>query len=72
MMQKVCFGPVNEKWKGLPDLTGREMFIGAVLMAFMFVIGVYPSLLVDASNTAVTELVGLFEPAGEVLTAFWK
>lgn len=72
MMQKVCFGPVNEKWKGLSDMTGREMFIGAVLMAFMFAIGVYPALLVDASNAAVTELVGLFEPAGEVLSAFWK
>ena len=42
MMQKVCFGPLNEKWAGLPDMTGREIFIGAVLMLFMFWIGIYP------------------------------
>ena len=61
MMQKVCFGPLNEKWKGLPDMTAREMFIGTVLMAFMFGIGVYPAPLINASNTAVMSLVQLFE-----------
>ena len=25
MMQKVCFGPLNEKWKGLSDMTVRGL-----------------------------------------------
>lgn len=60
MMQKVCFENLNEKWKSLPDLNCREIFIGAVLMFFMFALGVYPSPLLDASNSAVKGLVGLF------------
>jgi NADH-quinone oxidoreductase subunit M len=61
MMQKVCFGPLNAKWAGLPDMTGREIVIGAVLMFFMFWIGIYPSPLINASNTAVKQLVDMFQ-----------
>ena len=57
MMQKVCFGPLNEKWKGVPDMSAREIFIGGVLMAFMFVIGIYPALLTRVSNDAVISLI---------------
>lgn len=57
MMQKVCFGPLNEKWKGLPDMTLREIFIGAVLMFFMFWIGIYPSPFINAANEAVVQLI---------------
>ncbi len=57
MMQKVCFGPLNEKWKALPDMNGREILIGAVLMLFMFAIGIYPGPLINASNAAVVSLV---------------
>ena len=63
MMQKVCFGPLNEKWAGLPDMTGREIFIGAVLMIFMFGIGVYPAPFVHASNQAVMGLIGTINTA---------
>ena len=60
MMQKVCFGPLNEKWQGLPDMSGRDVFIGAALMFFMFWIGIYPAPLLDAANAAVVELVNIF------------
>jgi NADH-quinone oxidoreductase subunit M len=69
MMQKVCFGPLNEKWKGLTDMTSREIFIGAVLMCFMFWIGIYPATLLNASNTAVMQLVHIFEKAPDAVTA---
>jgi NADH-quinone oxidoreductase subunit M len=72
MMQKVCFGPLNEKWKGLPDMTGREILIGAVLMAFMFWIGVYPAPLVNASNEAVKLLVKVFESAPQTMMALGR
>jgi NADH-quinone oxidoreductase subunit M len=60
MMQKVCYGPLNEKWKGLSDLNGREIMIGGVLLLFMFVLGVYPAPLINAANASVMELVNLF------------
>jgi NADH-quinone oxidoreductase subunit M len=61
MMQKVCFGPLNEKWKDLPDMTPREIFISAVLMVFMFWIGIYPAWLVNVSNPAVLDLIGMVQ-----------
>jgi len=57
MMQKVCFGPLNLKWKDLPDMSAREIFIGAVLMLFMFGIGIYPAFLTKVSNDAVVGLI---------------
>lgn len=65
MMQKVCFGPLNTRWASLPDMTGRERFIGGVLMVFMFGIGVYPWPLLRLSNEAAVELIALFEKAPE-------
>ena len=70
MIHKVGFGPLNEKWKGLSDMTAREIFIGAVLMFFMFWIGIYPAALINVSNTAVVQLVHLFERAPETMTAW--
>ena len=61
MMQQVGFGPLNAKWRGLPDMTGRELFIGAVLMFFMFWIGLSPAPLLNAANDAVMGLVRIFE-----------
>ena len=69
MMQKVCFEPLNQKWKGLPDMTPREILIGAVLMFFMFAIGIYPKPLIDASNPAVVNLVKTLMSAPESMMA---
>ena len=69
MIQKVCFGPLNEKWKELPDMTGRELLIGAVLMFFMFAVGIYPSPLVNASNTAVVNLLNTLGSVPESMMA---
>jgi NADH-quinone oxidoreductase subunit M len=60
MMQKVCFESLNPKWKDLADMNGREILIGAVLMFFMFWLGIYPAPLINASNTAVAGLVQIF------------
>jgi NADH-quinone oxidoreductase subunit M len=72
MMQKVCFGPLNEKWKGLPDMSAREIFIGAALMFFMFWIGIYPGPFISASNTAVGQLVQMFQKVPEAATALLR
>ncbi len=72
MIQKVCYGPLNEKWQGLPDMTGREILIGAVLMFFMFWIGLYPRPLIDASNEAVLALVRTFERMPDAMMALGR
>ena len=72
MMQKVCFGPLNEIWAGLRDMSGREIVIGAVLMFFMFWIGIYPGPMIHASNAAVLQLVHLFEKAPETMMALGR
>jgi NADH-quinone oxidoreductase subunit M len=69
MIQKVCFEPLNERWSGLRDMTRREIFIGAVLMFFMFWIGVYPAPLIHASSTAVLQTVHLFEKTPQAMMA---
>lgn len=45
MIQKVLLGPINEKWKALPDLTTRELITLAPLLFFVILFGVYPNLL---------------------------
>ena len=69
MMQTVCFGPLNQKWTGLPDMTGREIFIGAVLMFFMFWIGIYPAPLINVSNAAAMQLIQSFHTLPETMMA---
>ena len=70
MMQKVCFEQLNEKWKGLPDMGPREILIGAVLLFFMFAIGIYPGPLINASNPAVLNLVKTLTSAPESMMAW--
>lgn len=56
MAQKVFFGPQDPKWNTLPDLKGRELwYVSVPLVALMFIIGIYPALLIDLSNATVLE-----------------
>jgi NADH-quinone oxidoreductase subunit M len=45
MIQRVLLGPLNEKWKSLPDINGREVFTLVPLMVLVVLVGVYPSIL---------------------------
>jgi NADH-quinone oxidoreductase subunit M len=62
MMQKVCFEGLNPKWNSLNDMTGREILIGACLMFFMFLLGVYPAPLIRATNVAAAGIIQIFGP----------
>jgi NADH-quinone oxidoreductase subunit M len=53
MMQRVFFGPLNEKYKGYGDLTGREMFSLLPLVVVVVVLGVYPKPLIDLTYKSV-------------------
>jgi len=57
VLQRVFFGPLNEKWSKLPDLTTRERAMLAVPIALMFVLGIYPQLLLGPIHATVVEMV---------------
>ena len=57
VLQRVFNGPLNEKWSKLPDLTVRERVMLGVPIALMFVLGIYPQLLIGLFNNTVLEMV---------------
>ncbi len=61
MVQKVFFGPLsNPKNKKLSDITPREALALAPLVVMIFVIGLFPSLLLDRMRPAVETYHGQF------------
>lgn len=57
ILQRVWSGPLNEKWKMVGDLTWGERLIVFPAIALMFVLGVYPQLVIGTVNAAVLQLV---------------
>ena len=62
VLQRVFNGPLNPKWAALPDLTTRERVMLAIPIALMFVLGVYPQLLLGIINHTVLEMVKQLPP----------
>ncbi len=44
ILQRVFSGPLNERWPKLPDLTLSERFLVLPAIALMFVLGIWPQL----------------------------
>ncbi|TAL07244.1 MAG: NADH-quinone oxidoreductase subunit M [Verrucomicrobia bacterium] len=57
ILQRVFNGPLNEKWSKLPDLTLGERALLAMPIALMFVLGVWPRLVLDVINPTVVRMV---------------
>ncbi len=57
LLQRVFNGPLNERWKTLPDLTTRERLVIAPAVALMFVFGIFPQLLTEFTTATVARLV---------------
>ena len=57
LIQRVFNGPLNPAWSKLPDLTTGERVMLAVPIALMFVLGVYPQLVLGVINRTVVEMV---------------
>jgi len=57
VLQRVFNGPLNEKWAKLPDLTVAECALVATPIALMFVLGVWPRLVLDVVNPTVLKMV---------------
>jgi NADH-quinone oxidoreductase subunit M len=57
LLQRVFNGPLNEKWSKLTDLTLRERLAVAPAIGLMFVLGLYPQLVLGTINSTVVRLV---------------
>lgn len=57
ILERVFYGPVNERWLRMPDLSTGERMVLLPAMALMFVLGFYPQLIVGAVNSTVVQLV---------------
>jgi NADH-quinone oxidoreductase subunit M len=57
ILQRVFNGPLNEKWSKFPDLTAGEIALLIIPIALMFVLGLYPRLVLDVINPTAVQMV---------------
>lgn len=57
IIQRVFSGPLSERWSGFPDLNLAERLSLAPAIALMFVLGLYPQLVIGTFNSTVIQLV---------------
>jgi NADH-quinone oxidoreductase subunit M len=61
-MQRMFFGKVNEKYAGLPEINGRELFTLAPLGAIVIILGVYPAPVLDLMTQSLQQLNQMVAP----------
>jgi len=61
VLQRVFNGPLNEKWSKFPDLGFGEIALVLIPIALMFVLGVWPRLVLDVVNSTVVHMVELLK-----------
>jgi NADH-quinone oxidoreductase subunit M len=57
LIQRVFAGPLNEKWAAFPELTLAELMLVLPGTLLMFVLGLYPQLVLGVVDTTVMKLV---------------
>ena len=57
LIQRVFSGPLNGRWAQLPDLTTAERLLVLPAIALMFVLGVWPQLVLGTIDATVVKLV---------------
>ena len=60
LLQRVFYGPPNPGVAGFPDLSGAERAALACPMGLMFVLGLYPQLLLGPINSTAMQMVRAF------------
>jgi NADH-quinone oxidoreductase subunit M len=60
MYQRIFSGPVNPRWRALPDLTLREWGVLLPLLALLLIFGVYPLPLMSLANETALAVVRFF------------
>jgi NADH-quinone oxidoreductase subunit M len=62
ILQRVFNGPLNEKWTRLPDLTLTESVLVLPSIALMFLLGIYPQLVLGVINTTAVQMISSLHP----------
>ncbi len=57
MIKRVFLGPLNEKYKDLPEINGRELFTLVPIGVIVLVLGVFPNPVIDLMDDATVRLV---------------
>jgi len=57
ILQRVFSGPLNERWVSFPDLTTGERIALAPAIGLMFLLGLYPQLILAVVNNTVIQIV---------------
>ena len=65
-LQRVFLGTLPEKWKGLPDINGRELFTLVPLAVIVIFLGIYPSPAINLMTSAVNTLVDVVNKGGSM------
>ncbi|MEI7812540.1 MAG: NADH-quinone oxidoreductase subunit M [Ignavibacteria bacterium] len=71
-MQRVYLGRLNEKWNTLPDMSMTEYAMFIPLTIIIFVLGIYPSFMLDIMNTSVNSLVEFMTKIPSNISAIGK
>jgi NADH-quinone oxidoreductase subunit M len=58
MLQRVFYGPPQDKFNGVHDATRLEMVYSAIFIVLIFLIGVYPSILTNVIKIGISPIVG--------------
>lgn len=58
-LQRIFFGPLNEKWANMADVDKRELSMFIPLSLIILFFGIYPSGMLNIMNTSVNSLVNL-------------
>lgn len=59
MLAQAYFGPLNERWASLKEMRPGEQVAGALLIAFIILMGVWPALFVDRITASVEQIAGI-------------
>jgi NADH-quinone oxidoreductase subunit M len=57
ILQRVFSGPLGEKWSQMPDLTTGERVALLLPVVLMFVLGLYPQLILGVINSTTMQMV---------------
>ena len=57
VVQRVLLGPLNERWRALPDVTFRELATLVPLVVIVLALGVYPSLALRVQDASLLQLI---------------
>jgi NADH-quinone oxidoreductase subunit M len=58
LIQRVFHGPLDSAWSGFPDLTPGERMLFGVPVALMFLLGIYPQVLLRMTNSTALQWAG--------------